>query len=731
VTLDANGEAEVPVTLPDFNGTLRLSAVVAGADRYGSASQEMVVAAPVIAELSTPRYLNFGDHSTIALDLQNLTGSAGQFKVEVKGDDGLTVQGGARDVALKTQQKLTLRYSLDAGEKTGLHAIDVTVQGSGGATTVNLTRHYALEIEAPTPSTQLVQRYTIEPGATLQIRDPAVGGLYPGSLSGHVLLSNQPPVDVRSAVKWLLEYPYGCAEQSVSSAYPWLYIDEAAARQYGLKVYTHEQRAQRIDFALGKLGGYQSARGGFSLWGSGPDDFWLSAYVAGFLQDARAQGFSVPDAMYNSAMAYLLRGLQEGSAQITPLPTHVTPADIRALIDNFARNNRNYEALVQASYVLARERKAPLATLRALFEQRSYADSGLSLVELGIALNLMGDQARSQQALQQGVKMDRLPGYWWWDYGSNLRDAALSYVLLERDKIQVPGGAGLLLGRVENAMAARGPWYYSTQDRLALFRLGQVLGNGEQKPWSATVTSDGVSRTVDSKLTPFAEVSADQLAHGLSLNNSSDQRLFVELALSGSPVQTPTPPAGNEQRITLSREYLRGDGSPLGGAPLKVGDTVLVHLQANSVNTVVGSALVVDRIPAGLEIENLNLVQGESGEGVKVGDIDVTQAMQNERIAHVEFRDDRFAAAVKLGWGPLDLFYRARVVTPGQFIVPPLFAQDMYRPQVFGVLDPHNKMTVVDANAPDAGSGDAAAALSSAPVAAAVPATASASASAK
>jgi len=702
VTLDANGEAEVPVTLPDFNGTLRLSAVVAGADRYGSSSREMVVAAPVIAELSTPRYLNFGDHSTIALDLQNLTGAAGQFKVQVAGDDGLTVQGGAaRDVALKTQQKVTLRYSLDAGEKTGLHALDVTVQGAG----IALTRHYALEVEAPTPSTQLVQRYTIEPGATLQIHDAQVAGLYPGSLAAHLLLSNQPPVDVRSAVKWLLEYPYGCAEQSVSSAYPWLYVDEAAARQYGLTVYTHEQRAQRIDFALGKLGGYQSARGGFSLWGSGADDFWLSAYVAGFLQDARAQGFSVPDAMYNSAMAFLLRGLQEGSVQITPLPTHVTPADMRQLIDNFARNNRNYEALVQASYVLARERKAPLATLRQLFEQRGYADSGLALVELGIALNLMGDQARSQQALQQGVKMERVPGYWWWDYGSNLRDAALSYVLLERDKIAVEGGPAQLLGRVESAMAARGPWYYSTQDRLALFRLGQILGNTVQKPWSATVVSDGVSRTVDSRVTSFAEVSADQFAHGLTLNNPSDQRLFVELSLSGNPVQAPTPPGANEAHITLSREYLRGDGSPLGSAPLKVGDTVLVHVVANSANTVIGSALVVDRIPAGLEIENLNLVQGESGEGVKVGEIDVNQAMQNERIAHVEFRDDRFVAAVKLGWGPLDLFYRARVVTPGQFIVPPLFAQDMYRPQVFGVLDPHNKMSIVDTNAPDPAAG--------------------------
>lgn len=697
VQLDANGEADVPVALPDFNGTLRLSAVVAGADTFGSHSQDMIVAAPVIAELSTPRYLNFGDHSTIALDVQNLTGAAGDFSVDVHGDDGLTVQGGsALTVSLKPQQKQTLRLNVDAGEKAGLHAIDVAVRGTG----VSILRHYALEIEAPTPSTPIVQRFTIEPGATLQIHDPSVAGLFPGSVSGHLVVSDRLPIDVRAAVKWLLEYPYGCTEQTTSSAYPWLYVDEAAARQYGLKVYTHEERAQRVDFALGKLGGYQGANGGFSMWGAGDADLWLSAYVAGFLQDARTQGFGVPDAMVNRTMAYLLRSVQEGSGNIRPLPDHVTPADIPALIDNYASNNRNFEALVLASYVLARERKAPVGTLRQLFEQRAYANSGLSLVELGIALNLMGDQARSEQAIKEGVAKQRVRGYWWWDYGSDLRDAAMAYVLLDREHIAMPAANADLLGRIQNAMVSSSPWYYSTQDRLALFRLGQILGNREHKPWSATIASSaGATRTVDDKTTSYADVAADDIAQRLTLSNGSDQRLFVELSLTGNPVQSPSMPSDKASQIRLTRDYLSADGKPLGDTPLKVGDTVLVHLSAGATG-VVNSALVVDRVPAGLEIENQNIVQGEAGTGIKVGDIDVVEAMSNPQIRHVEFRDDRFVAAVRLGWSNhIDLFYRARVVTPGQFNVPPVFAQDMYRPQVFGILDPKTKMSIVDMRA--------------------------------
>src|SRR5262245_10898767 len=81
VLMDDRGEAEISLRVPDFNGTLRLMAVVATADRFGSKDAEMVVAAPLITELSTPRFLSFGDKAVVALDLQNLSGSAQELKV--------------------------------------------------------------------------------------------------------------------------------------------------------------------------------------------------------------------------------------------------------------------------------------------------------------------------------------------------------------------------------------------------------------------------------------------------------------------------------------------------------------------------------------------------------------------------------------------------------------------------------------------------------------------------
>lgn len=54
VQLNEQGEAEIGLDVPDFNGTLRLMAVVAAPDKFGSAEAETIVAAPLVAELMTP-----------------------------------------------------------------------------------------------------------------------------------------------------------------------------------------------------------------------------------------------------------------------------------------------------------------------------------------------------------------------------------------------------------------------------------------------------------------------------------------------------------------------------------------------------------------------------------------------------------------------------------------------------------------------------------------------------
>lgn len=687
--LDAKGEAEISLPVPDFNGSLRLMAVVATPDRFGAKDAEVTVAAPLVAELATPRFLAFGDKALIALDLHNLSGAEQKLNVSLQSDSGLRIQEAQRSVALKDQQKLTLRFPVEAGNAFGLAEIVVKVDGKA----LQLQRSFPLMVQSPTPPQQISKRFSVEPGATLDIRDAELSGLYRDSALAHVTVSDKPPIDVRSAIQGLLTYPYGCAEQTTSTAYPHVFVDEDAARRFGLKPFSREQRALLLEGAIGRIAAMQAPNGGYSLWGNVSEyEYWLSAYVTSFLQDAREQSFAVPDAMYNKSIDFLLRGLQDGVSglPVKPVVASGTAEAPRFWDDVRQRETGRFGVLAFGGYVLARESKAPLATLRQLYDVRGNAHSGLALVHLGIGLRLMGDQQRGNTAIAEGLKKGRDSGYWWGDYGSPLRDTALSYALLERHKLN-PEGMGNLLPQVAAEMQKQ--HYLSTQEKMALFLVGRAFSASDGSEWSAQITASGKPEKIGGKGAQFHALSAAALSAGVKIGNAHKERLYVELALSGSPIK---PWPARTDPITLSRTLYDPEGRAIGNRPLQVGESVWVHLVARS-KTLIANGMVVDRIPAGLEIENLNIVQGEQTNVVNIAKINPAQAMADERIQHVEFRDDRFVAAVRLDNRDLNLFYRARVVTPGKFVVPALYAEDMYRPDTFGVMGGGDTLTVLEA----------------------------------
>jgi uncharacterized protein YfaS (alpha-2-macroglobulin family) len=694
VLLNEHGEAEISLPVPDFNGTLRLMAVVAAAERYGAKDAEVTVAAPVVAEIATPRFIAFGDSATVALDLHNLSGTAQKLSVVLGSDVGLRVADGRRSVTLKDQQKTTLRFAVEAGSAFGLSTLKLNVDGQD----LKIERSFPLMVQAATPQQQIVKRYVIASGKNLDIRDTELGGFHRDSVFGHIVLSNQPPIDVRAAVHGLLTYPYGCAEQTTSTAYPHVFIDEDAAKRFGLKPYTREQRAEMLAAALGRLATMQAPAGGFSLWGNVTEyEYWLSAYVTNFLLDAREQGFGVPEAMQKKAGDFLLRGLQEGVSRLPAFSPQVAAEEARKDATRFWTDRRQQDgsrfgALAYGAYVLARESKAPLASLRQLHESRGFAHSGLALVQLGIALRLAGDEPRGNAAIAEGLAKPRVVDYWWGDYGTPLRDAALSYALLDRHQIKIEGKenlTALIASELEKKT------YFSTQEKLALFLVGRAFTAGSG-PWTAGVTVRGKTEDVSANGSQYREIAPADLANGLSVTNTHKDQIYVELSYSGFPVRAPAPKV---DPIALARTLYTPDGAPIGNRALRTGETVMVHLLVRS-RARIANGMVVDRIPAGLEIENLNIVQGEGMPQLKIANVDVNTAASDKRVKHREFRDDRFVAAVNLDGNPLNLFYRARVVTPGRYAVPPLYAEDMYRPDIYGIAGGNEMLTVVDVKAP-------------------------------
>ena len=667
VKLDGKGNARVALKVPDFNGTLRVSALVYSDTRYGNRDRETVVRAPIVAEASLPRVLAPGDRSTVTLDVQNFTGKAGVFKVTVNGEGPLDIGEGSRTTDLAVDAKRTLTFPVTADEGYTTAKVRVRVEGNG----FKVDRRYDVPVRAGWPAVLRSRTQVLDSLTPVEMGAGFADGLMPGSVTARMTVSALPPIPFASALKGALEYPYGCAEQTTSKGYAALELDDATAKMLGIDGLDAKKRRERMEGAFGRLASMQVSNGHFSMWGD--DDYvnpGLTPYIAEFLLDAREGGFAVPDAVLQKALTRLNEDLLDGGAPFYGYDRR----------DHLKFANQAY-----AGYVLARVNRAPLGTLRALYDnERGKSLTGLPLVHLGIALSLQGDKTRGAKAIAEGfARTGDRPDYLG-DYGTKLRDDALMIALVHERKLAKPefDRRAISLGRELDARRNSGWLWLSTQEQVALARLGKALMVDQKKLVSGQWSIGGDAEAVAPVRLFGRSVDHAALARGLRFVPEGSPPLYASLDVAGIPRSAPAP---DNRQIGIERRYYTTDGKEWKGGTLKEGEALIVRVGITA-NVAMPDALFTDLLPAGLEIENFNLGDAKQWAEVVVDGIAISDRGSAADVKHEEFRDDRYVAALKLDRGDTaKVFYLVRAVTPGTYTVPPSLVEDMYRPDIRGV----------------------------------------------
>ena len=147
--------------------------------------------------------------------------------------------------------------------------------------------------------------------------------------------------------------------------------------------------------------------------------------------------------------------------------------------------------------------------------------------------------------------------------------------------------------------------------------------------------------------------------------------------ISGSPIgEDPAVAHG----YAIERTFYKLDGTKIDLKSLAQNERVVVALKVTEAQARYAKLLIVDRLPAGLEIDNPALVDGGSIEAF-------SWLTSDETPAHTEYRDDRFVAAFDRTEGQsafINIAYVARAVAPGHYVYPPATAEDMYDPERYG-----------------------------------------------
>ncbi|MDR3467036.1 MAG: alpha-2-macroglobulin [Xanthobacteraceae bacterium] len=643
VTVAADGSAEVSFEIPEFAGTARVMAVAWSATKLGRATADVTIRDPVVLTATLPRFLLNGDHGSMTLELDNVEGAAGDYTIAVTTAGPVRLGGTAPTVMhLAAKQRSSTAVALDAGG-AGSASVDVSIKGPNN---LALARHYVLDVK---PATQILARRTVRTlakGESLTLTPDMFSDLVPGTAGVSVSVSMSSALDAATILKALDRYPFGCSEQITSRAMPLLYLNDLAAEAH---LAMDGAVDQRIRDAIERLLARQGSNGSFGLWSAGGDDAWLDAYVTDFLSRAREKGFAVPDVLFRNALDRIHN----------------------AVVNAEEPEKNGGRELAYGLYVLARNGVAPIGDLRYLADTKlGNLATPIAKAQLAAALALVGDRARAERvyaAALDSLMPKPVLVFGRTDYGSALRDAAALVSLASE------GSAphATITAAVERVEAARGLTpYTSTQENAWLVLASRAIAR-----------DGGVSLEVDGSPVKTALyrsfTSAEVTAKPVKITNTGDTPMQAVVAVSGAPV-TPEPAAANGFKI--ERNYFTLDGKPADISHARQNDRFAVVLKITEAQPEFGRIMVVDYLPAGLEIDNPHLVS--SGD---TGTLDWIE--DGEEPEDTQFRDDRFSAAIERASNDSPVFtvaYVVRAVTPGKYVLPQAYIEDMYNPSRYG-----------------------------------------------
>lgn len=670
VSVGPDGTATVDFDIPDFNGTVRLMAVAWSADKLGHGQGDVIVRDAVALTASAPRFLTLGDEARLDIAVHNVEGPAAAYKIDLTTPEKT---GGEKSVHtasldLKANERRAVQVPVKPTD-VGLIDYDIRVTGPDG---IDVKRHLTFDVKAPAADIKRTTIAKLKPGANISLSPDLVRDMIASRTRVSMSVGPIATFDIPSLLTSLDRYPYGCAEQTVSRALPLVYAN-AVASQLGIA--PDKELKERVQKAVDRVFEMQDSSGAFGIWGPSTTDLWLTGYVTDFLTRAKEQGFAVNPQGFNQALDRLQNFI--------------------AYAEDFQKGG---EDRAYALYVLARNGRAPIGDLRYYADTRiDRFSTPLAKAQLGAALAMMGDKVRAETAFASALDALNLPeatglGGYRADYGSDLRDSAALVTLAAETRVSNVE-APKLVNVIAKAYTGRS--YTSTQEQAWMLLAANALaeeGNDLKLIVNGAPVVGAVNRSMSAE---------ELLKSPLTVANDEGADVDAVVSVIGSAL---TAEPAVSKGFTIARSYYTLDGKPIdlasasgGASEIKQNERLVAVVKVEAIEPG-GRVLLVDRLPAGFEIDNPRLVDS--------GDVKALEWLKTTvQPEHSEFRDDRFVAAFNFSGSTAEpatevaestpdgqantkgpaasatVAYLVRAVTPGTFVHPAATIEDMYRPE--------------------------------------------------
>ncbi len=279
---DKSGRASIDVKLADSITTWHVAVIGSTEDgRIAESSADIRAFQPFMVDLDVPPVLTAGDEIALPAPVRNYLDRAQTVAVSVAAPKPLALTQPVRQpgpIAPGSSGNTVLALRAE-GPTSGVR---LRVTAVGGQASDAIEKPVAIHHDGERKEATI--NAIGEDGRQLRLNVPSAA--LPGSIRAEVKFYPSLLARVLESAEALLQRPYGCAEQTISSAYPNLLFLKAM-KDAGLKEDRLEAKAMKnLRTGYEKLLGYQTEEGGFSYWGRGNADVAVTAYALSFLWDA-------------------------------------------------------------------------------------------------------------------------------------------------------------------------------------------------------------------------------------------------------------------------------------------------------------------------------------------------------------------------------------------------------------------------------------------------------------
>ena len=587
--------------LPPYIGSVK-AMVVAGQDgAYGMTEKTAAVKKPLMLLTSLPRVLGPTETIQLPVTVFGLENNIRNATVTLSTNNLLEVVGeNTKTVTFSQPGEQMVYFDVRVKAQVGVAKVKVTAS-SGSERAEEATE---LQVRNPNPVITSTLENTLEARGTWNTAFSPVG--MAGTNSGTLEVSTIPPLNLAKRLSYLIQYPHGCIEQTTSSVFPQLMLNQLT----DLKSSQQAEIDHNIKAGINRLKGFQASDGGFSYWpGEGTSDEWGTNYAGHFLLEAQAKGYALPPGLLDQWKKY-----QRNKAATWAPSTY-----------NFYGGD-----LIQSYrlYLLALAKVPELGAMNRLKEFKYL--SVPAKWRLAATYRLSG-QPEVANALIKNLPTEVKPyNQLGGTFGSDLRDKAM--ILETLTAMGQRARAGELVKQIA-ALLSQESWYSTQTTAYTLIAIAKYCGsntNGSKMNFTYQLNNAKGSVNGNSYITQIP-VTFTGAAGNVSLQNNGQNVLYARLILQGQPEAGQEPVAAhNPDVLDMQVKYSTRSGKPIDPATLSQGTDFMATVTIrNPGKRGYYEQMALSQIfPSGWEILNTRLLESDS-------------AFSQSPFTYMDIRDDR------------------------------------------------------------------------------------------